>query len=64
MQSDLERYGAAMRTGNVDACARIEQKHDLYGYPPELVSVALKALQDGQDMDVAVAEYMDGRSDE
>lgn len=63
MKSDLERYFDAMRDGNIDACARIEQKHDLYGYPPELVSVGLKAVQDGKDKDLAVAEYMDGRND-
>ncbi|MYZ41390.1 hypothetical protein [Schauerella aestuarii] len=62
MQSDLERYGAAMLTGNVDACARIEQKHDLYGYPPEIVCIGLRAVADGQDMNAAIDDYVRGET--
>ena len=47
-----------MIDGRIDICARIEQRHDLYGYPPELVTVGLKAVAEGKDAHEAIDAYM------
>ena len=54
----LEDYSAAMRKGDVDRCIAIEVLHGVYGYPPELVSVALAAADKGEDVDAAVEAYI------
>jgi len=56
--NDAEVYFKAMLTGSHETCARIEQKHDLYGYPPELVSVGLNAAAEGKDAHEAIDAYM------
>lgn len=56
--TDLELYSKAMISGNLHACIAIEQRHNLYGYPPDVVSVGLKAIADGQDMDLAITNYL------
>lgn len=56
--SESQAYFKAMLANNTDACARIEQKYDLYGYPPELVSVGLRAVDEGKDPEEAVAAYL------
>lgn len=45
--SELQKYHEHMRNGLIDACIAIELRYGLYGYPPELVSVGLKAVDDG-----------------
>ncbi|MCI2809339.1 hypothetical protein [Eoetvoesiella caeni] len=62
--TDLEIYSKAMISGNFQACVAIEQRHDLYGYPPEVVSVGLKAIAEGQDMDLAITNYLHGAPDD
>lgn len=55
---DLADYGRAMaRLGGHMTCVRIEQKYGLHGYPPELVSVGLRAAADGLDAEEAVYDY-------
>lgn len=56
--SDLAEYSKAMRDGNCEKCLRIEAYHNLEGYTPELVSVGLRALGEGKDAHLAIAEYM------
>lgn len=56
--NDAEVYFKAMIDGRIDICARIEQRHDLYGYPPELVTVGLKAVAEGKDAHEAIDAYM------
>jgi len=56
--TDSEIYFKAMLTGSHETCSRIEQKHDLYGYPPELVSVGLNAVAEGKDAHEAIDAYM------
>jgi hypothetical protein len=58
--ADQERYTKAMVRGDVDTCARIEQSHDLYGYPPALVSIGLAAAARGEDAAEAVEKYLNG----
>lgn len=41
-----------------DAMCRIEREHGLYGYPPELVSVGLCAVDRGYCPEQAIAEYL------
>mgnify|MGYP001767429544 CR=1 FL=1 len=55
----LERYTKAMASGNIDACIQIEQEYDLFGYPPEIVSVGLAAVDKGLDHLQAVDDYLD-----
>lgn len=44
-----EQYAAAMRAGNHGICFDIERRQGLDGFPPELVSVGLLALERGED---------------
>lgn len=48
-KTDAQRYAAAMISGNSDTCIAIEKRNDLYGYPPELVSIGLLAIEEGRD---------------
>lgn len=50
----------AMIAGQIDTCIRIEQRHGLFGYPPEVVSVGLAAADKGEDVDAAVDAYLAG----
>lgn len=59
--SELQRYVKALVAGNTNVCIDIEQKHGLYGYPPEIVSVGLKAVDAGNDPEEAVEAYMAGK---
>jgi len=52
------RYFAAMLAGQDTICSRIEQDHDLYGYPPQIVCIGLKAFDEGTSVQDAVAEYL------
>lgn len=62
--TDLERYSKAMISGDFNTCVAIEQCHDLYGYPPEIVTVGLRAVADGQDPDLAIANYLNEAPDD
>lgn len=57
---DAKKYHEAMVRGDTDTCIRIEQKHGLFGYPPEMVSVSLKAADEGKDVNQAIEEYING----
>lgn len=54
-----EQYAAAMRAGNHDLCIAIERRQGLDGFPPELVSVGLLALEAGKDPYAAIGERFD-----
>lgn len=54
-----EQYAAAMRAGNHDVAFAIERRQGLDGWPPELVSVGLLALERGEDPYRAIAEGFD-----
>ena len=54
----LQDYSKAMIAGDGDKCIRIEQKHELFGFPPELVSIGLEAIDNGLDADAAIDEYI------
>lgn len=58
--SELARYARAMRNGIHSTLVAIEQKHGLYGYPPELVSIGLKAIDEGLDPDDAISAAYTG----
>jgi hypothetical protein len=53
----LKQYVDAMKAGNLDRCIKIEQDNHLFGYPPEMVSVALKAIDDDRDPNKALFDY-------
>lgn len=58
--SVLSDYTKAMVAGYLTQCIAIEKRHDLYGYPPELVSVGLKAVDEGRNPGEAVDLYLEG----
>lgn len=60
--NDADRYFKAMVRGDTFTCESIEKSHDLFGYPPELVSVGLQAVCDGADPHDAIEKYMRGES--
>jgi hypothetical protein len=54
------RYLQAMLNGMTDTAIRIEQDHDLFGYPPEIVAIGLRAFDQGRNVQDAVAAYLNG----
>lgn len=50
----LKQYADAMRDGDHGRCIQIEQTHGLYGYPPEIVSAGLAAIDRGEDPSDAI----------
>ena len=55
---DSVSYAYHMKTGNTAAMLAIEEKHLLVGYPPELVSEGLNAIEIGKDPVAAITEYI------
>jgi len=55
---DSVNYAYHMKTGNTAAMLAIEEKHLLVGYPPELVSEGLNAIEIGKDPVAAITEYI------
>lgn len=61
MSNDRQLYMSALirsDPGGLQECVRIEKKHHLYGYPPELVSIGLAAADKGEDPVHAVERYV------
>lgn len=61
--SDFAKWKRALIYCNEDSAAlnemlRIEDKHGLMGYPPELVTVGLQAAEKGLNALEAVADYI------
>lgn len=56
--SYIKTYTNAMLRGDTNTCVRIEENHGLYGYPPELVCVGLKAAYEGRDPHKDIAEVL------
>lgn len=54
---DRELYVKAMVQGNLSRCIQIEQKYDLFGYPPELVCIGLSAAVEGKDVHQVIEAY-------
>ena len=55
--SELLKYSAALIKNDTEKCAEIEKEHDLYGYPPETVSVGLEAIDNGFDGITAIMQF-------
>lgn len=60
MKNPLELYCDAMRHGATEICIQIEQETGLFGYPPELVTLGLAAIQEGKDPHEAIDAYVEG----
>ena len=58
MSTLSEKYAQAMRAGNCGICYDIERRAALDGFPPELVSVGLLALEAGEDPYTAIEKHM------
>lgn len=52
-----EQYAKHMISGNTNACIAMEEKYGLHGYPPELVSVGLAAIEAGHAPEDAIYFY-------
>lgn len=52
-------YTNAMTRSDIECCIRIEKEFGLFGYPPELVHVALEAIDSGEDPESAISDYID-----
>ena len=63
-KTDLDLYSAAMLRGDYLTCVYIEEEHDLLGYPPEVVTVGLKAVAEGKDPNAAIENYMKEAKDD
>ena len=50
-------YFQYIMTGNDEAAYRMECLYGLDGYPPEIVSLALNAMDKGEDVDAAIDRY-------
>jgi hypothetical protein len=64
IMSILEKYSKAMCANYIDMCIAIEQKYDLYGYPPNIVSIALAAIDKGDDPYDVLESYFEGNADD
>lgn len=60
--TESAKYMRAMIAGADRTCSAIERVHGLYGYPPEIVSVGLKAFDEGRDVEAAIEAYLAGES--
>lgn len=58
-RADLVAYAKTLITGNTDAAIRIEKRYGVFGYPPQIVSIALQAAAEGRDHMEAVDEYLE-----
>jgi hypothetical protein len=58
-RDDRPAYMAAMLSGNHVQALAIERRHGLDGYPPDLVSVGLKAAAEGRDALEAVEAHIE-----
>jgi hypothetical protein len=47
-----------MIAGHTHRCIAIEKEHGLFGWPPEIVSVGLKAIDEGADPEQAIDDYI------
>lgn len=54
-----EAYAQAMSSGAIGACIRLEKENGLFGYPPELVSVGLRAVDEYRDPINAIEAYIE-----
>lgn len=52
-----DQYFQYMITCNSDAAYHMERQYGLDGYPPELVSVGLKGIDEGEDAHDAIQNY-------
>ena len=52
-----DQYFQYMISGNGEAAYHMERQYGLDGYPPEIVSVALTAMDKGEDVDDAIEQY-------
>jgi hypothetical protein len=59
-RADFVTYGKALVANRVEQAVYIERKYDLYGYPPQVVSIGLQAAAEGRDHMEAVDEYLEG----
>lgn len=55
-----DQYFQYMISGNGEAAYHMERQYGLDGYPPEIVSVALTAMDKGEDVNDAIDRYTTG----
>jgi hypothetical protein len=57
VRRDREDYVKYLIAGRTEKCIQIENKYDLFGYTPELVSIGFTALAEGKDAHAAIDDY-------
>ena len=55
----VKDYTNAMTRSDIECCIRMEKEYGLFGYPPEIVHVAFHAIDNGDDPECAIADYID-----
>lgn len=63
-KTDTDLYTAAMISGHADTCIAIEKRNGLYGHPPQLVSIGLRAIEEGRDPHEAIDAFIEDAEDE
>ena len=74
--SEAKRYSSALVRGDIAVCESIEKQYNVYGYPPEIVSVMLSMIDAVKERDqlrtelerarkllLAIDEWFDWRGD-
>ena len=59
--SILNQYSEAMMANDLDILIRIEKDNDVFGYPPEIVSIGLAAIDKGECHYEAIDNYLEGK---
>lgn len=59
-REDAAAYAKALIANRTAQAIAIEQKYDVFGYPPQIVSIALQAASEGRDHLAAIDEYLEG----
>jgi len=63
-KTDTDLYMEAMISGHADTCIAIEKRNGLYGHPPQLVSIGLRAIEEGRDPHEAIDAFIEDAEDE
>lgn len=58
-RADLVAYHKAVIAGRTAQALAIEQRYDLAGYPPRVVSIGLAAAAEGRDHHAAIDEHLE-----
>ena len=58
IERDIESYHKGLMKNDVALCLAIERRYGLDGYPPNMVSVALQAMVNGENVGKVLDDIM------